>query len=212
MMKSIPENAISLVKHKFIYKSMRLARQIGIDNDACWSRHIGTVITDSDGVILSTGYNGAARGLPHCDSAEYIREYLWPKLNNGEKTKLTSIAYGYDVLHNSFDEFVVPSKLDKCKQCPRKLLGYKSGERNELCYCAHSEQNAIISAKQSLKNAILFNWSPISCVPCAINIIQAGIKEVHFLDEIYDESSLTLYKFANIPIFLHTEEEINGII
>lgn len=215
-MRSIPENIKSSVKEKFIFNSMRMARQIGFDNKACWSRHIGTVITDLDGRTVSTGYNGAARGVPHCDSATYIKEYLWPKLSLSEQTKLIALSIErknitidrWNKLNTAHSECeLVSSSLDGCEKCPRKLLGYGAGERNELCYCAHSEQNAIISARQSLKNCALFNWSPISCVPCTINIIQAGIIEVHFLDEVYDKSSIVLYKFAKIPIFLHNSAD-----
>lgn len=210
-MRSIPERLTPSIKEKFIFNSMRIARQIGLDNKSCWSRHIGTVITDSDGLVVSTGYNGAARGLPHCDSARYIRDYLWPKLNFHEKATLASVVYDSDYIidwdSEEQDGEGVAIRLDGCRECPRRLLGYKSGERNDLCYCAHSEQNSIISAKQSLKGCYLFNWSPLSCVPCTINIIQAGIKEVHFLDEIYDKSSLVLYDFSNIPVFLHDESE-----
>jgi dCMP deaminase len=33
----------------------------------CIRRKVGAVITDTDGVILSTGYNGVPRHFPHCD-------------------------------------------------------------------------------------------------------------------------------------------------
>lgn len=33
----------------------------------CSRRQVGAVIADSRGVVLSTGYNGALSGLPHCD-------------------------------------------------------------------------------------------------------------------------------------------------
>lgn len=32
----------------------------------CGRRAVGCVITDIDGYILSTGYNGTPKGLPHC--------------------------------------------------------------------------------------------------------------------------------------------------
>jgi len=33
----------------------------------CDRKHVGAVIVSKDRTILSTGYNGAPRGLPHCD-------------------------------------------------------------------------------------------------------------------------------------------------
>jgi dCMP deaminase len=35
---------------------------------ACHRRHVGCVLTDSNNQILSTGYNGAARGVKNCES------------------------------------------------------------------------------------------------------------------------------------------------
>ncbi len=32
----------------------------------CQKRSVGCVLTDAKGFVLSTGYNGVARGLPHC--------------------------------------------------------------------------------------------------------------------------------------------------
>lgn len=36
----------------------------------CSRRHVGSVISDSRGVILSSGYNGAISGFPHCGPHE----------------------------------------------------------------------------------------------------------------------------------------------
>ena len=44
---------------------MRIAREAA-GRATCPRRHVGCVLV-RDGAIISTGYNGAARGLPHCD-------------------------------------------------------------------------------------------------------------------------------------------------
>jgi len=41
----------------------------------CLRRHVGAIIV-KDKRILSTGYNGAPRGLPHCDDIGCLREKL----------------------------------------------------------------------------------------------------------------------------------------
>ncbi len=38
----------------------------------CWSRQIGAILT-RDNSILSTGYNGPPRGVPHCEGPECPR-------------------------------------------------------------------------------------------------------------------------------------------
>lgn len=40
----------------------------------CFRRSVGCVLTDSEGVILSTGYNGVAAGRPHCNEEVFIEE------------------------------------------------------------------------------------------------------------------------------------------
>src|SRR4051812_34169703 len=32
----------------------------------CMRREVGAIITDAEGRVLSTGYNGVPRGFPHC--------------------------------------------------------------------------------------------------------------------------------------------------
>ena len=42
----------------------------------------------------------------------------------------------------------------------------------------HSEMNAILSTRESLKGYTLYNWPGQSCDRCAVHVIQAGIKHV----------------------------------
>jgi len=51
----------------------------------CLRNQVGAVIV-KDGQILSTGYNGAPKGLPHCDEVGCIREQLGVK--PGERHEL----------------------------------------------------------------------------------------------------------------------------
>ncbi|MBI2263417.1 dCMP deaminase family protein [Candidatus Berkelbacteria bacterium] len=45
---------------------MAIAKQVA-SRATCDRRHVGAVLVSQDRVILSTGYNGAPRGMPHCD-------------------------------------------------------------------------------------------------------------------------------------------------
>jgi dCMP deaminase len=42
----------------------------------------------------------------------------------------------------------------------------------------HSEMNAILNAKESLEDCVLYNWPGQSCHRCAVHVIQTGIKFV----------------------------------
>jgi dCMP deaminase len=51
---------------------MEIARVVA-SRATCDRKHVGAVIV-RDRTILSTGYNGSIRGLPHCDEAGHLME------------------------------------------------------------------------------------------------------------------------------------------
>ena len=51
---------------------MNIARQVAT-RSTCDRKHVGAVIV-RDKRILSTGYNGSIRGLPHCDEVGHLME------------------------------------------------------------------------------------------------------------------------------------------
>lgn len=51
---------------------MQIAHQVAT-RSTCDRKHIGAVIV-RDRTILSTGYNGSIRGLPHCDDEGHMME------------------------------------------------------------------------------------------------------------------------------------------
>ncbi len=51
---------------------MNIAREVA-SRSTCARKHVGALIA-RDKVILSTGYNGSIRGLPHCDEVGHLME------------------------------------------------------------------------------------------------------------------------------------------
>lgn len=51
---------------------MNIAREVSA-RSTCPRKYVGAVIV-RDKTILSTGYNGSIRGLPHCDEADHMME------------------------------------------------------------------------------------------------------------------------------------------
>ena len=51
---------------------MNIARQVAT-RSTCDRKHVGAVIV-RDRMILSTGYNGSIRGMPHCDDVGHMME------------------------------------------------------------------------------------------------------------------------------------------
>ena len=51
---------------------MNIAKQVAT-RSTCDRKHVGAVIV-KDRTILSTGYNGSIRGMPHCDEVGHMME------------------------------------------------------------------------------------------------------------------------------------------
>jgi len=173
---------------KFIRKYMRLAREVATEGNPCYSRQIGAVIINEDHEILGVGYNGPPAGTPHTDDKEYLEKFFWPQLTDAERKKTnTSTAISFADAYN------------KCGQCPRRLVGAKSGERTSLCSCQHAERNAISRATRSLKGSTIFIWGCSVCIGCAGAIINSRIKRVVYTgEEIYEDGAFWLLNQAGI--------------
>lgn len=136
---------MSPVSNKFVAKYMRLCLHISKDNVPCLSRGVGAVIIDIDrNAIISVGYNGPPKGLPNCDSPEYVENYLLPMLTEQEKERAKTIMGDcWSKYQSEFDDSFTNFICD-AKACPRKTLGYQSGERLELCTCLSYESRVIL--------------------------------------------------------------------
>lgn len=160
---------------------LRLAKEVS-HHSKCMSRQIGAVLV-KDKNIVSTGYNGPATGVAHCSSR--------------------SLEF-YFSIHGE----TKPNKKDLITvvtQCPRKYFGYKSGQGLHLCQAGHAERNALIQAAKhgiATKGASLYCYCGQVCKDCAIEIINAGIKELVFLEgqEDYDNYAKTILKESGITI------------
>lgn len=95
-----------------------------------------------------------------------------------------------------------PSGIAHCESvgCLRQQLGVPSGERHELCRGLHAEQNAIIQAARhgvNIDGATLYcTNSP--CIICSKMLINAGIRQVIYLDGYPDQLSQEMLKEAAI--------------
>jgi len=148
-------------------------------NSKCFSRKIGAILV-RDKSIISTGYNGPPRGIPQCD-------YRW-----GDDESL------------SFWEDKVKEKT--ALVCPRRAIGFKSGEGLDLCLAAHAETNAIVNAARlgiSTNNTTMYMNCPISCKNCLVLIINSGITEIVVTSlDFYDGTSKYIKENSKLIIRL----------
>lgn len=71
---------------------------------------------------------------------------------------------------------------------PNQMPWNREGEDNKYLWVVHSEANAILNARQNLKGGILY-CTLAPCSECTKLIIQAGIKEVYYLDDKYSHTT-----------------------
>lgn len=96
----------------------------------------------------------------------------------------------------------VPPKVDHCtkESCIRTKLNIPSGERQELCYGAHGELNAISTAAENginIKGSTLY-CTTYPCAYCAKAIVRSGIIKVVYKEGYPDE--LTKNILQNIEV------------
>lgn len=105
-----------------------------------------------------------------------------------------------------------PAGMQSCVDrmaCLRNDLGIRSGERHELCYAIHAEQNAIIQAARlgvAIDGATMY-CTHQPCAICAKMIINAGISRLvycipypdSFAQDILETASITVEQIDCVP-------------
>ncbi|MBW1892913.1 MAG: cytidine/deoxycytidylate deaminase family protein [Deltaproteobacteria bacterium] len=97
-----------------------------------------------------------------------------------------------------------PVNITHCSEvgCLREKLNVPSGEKHELCRGIHAEQNAIIQAAfhgVSIKGATLY-CTNLPCFICAKMIINAGIRNIYYVEGYADSMSEDMLKEADIQL------------
>lgn len=203
------------MKDKFIRKFMRLAKQIGEDENPCYTRQIGVVIVDpASNAIRGTGYNGPPPGTPHTDSQVYLRHFFWPQLTQDEietvNKKLNNPHEPSDFTQARNDEILqdLVVQFTGKRVCPQRLVDAKSGQRNELCSCGHAERHGLTNAECCVRGFVMFCWCTVPCIQCSDAIIHAGIRTVHcLLEELYHPQSLWLLESGGVEVIQHSRDE-----
>jgi len=154
-------------------------------NSKCFSRRIGSVLV-CDKSIVSTGYNGPPRGVPPCDIRWKIDPTFADSLHNKQNINIADESY--------------------IGKCPRKFLGYKSGEALDVCPAGHAERNSLINAARNgikTKGTSMYMSCPIPCTPCLVEIINAGVEEIIVTSlKTYDKTAMYLLNQSRINVRL----------
>jgi len=150
----------------------------------CLSRQIGAILV-RDYSIISTGYNGPPRGIPHCGYDRIMEDQV--------------------IYHELQSVIKNTDRITMRDTCPRQLIpNYVSGERMDLCPAKHAEENCISNAARigvMTYGSTLYMNCIIPCAKCFGLLINAGIKEI-VIDQIsyYDKHTKFLRDNSDIKI------------
>ena len=106
---------------------------------------------------------------------------------------------------------ILTTGIKHCEEtgCVRLENHIESGTRHELCRGVHAEQNAVIQAAYfgvSVKDASIYITN-FPCVLCAKILINAGIKEVIYLDDYVDTLSREILEESNVLVRRYVENK-----
>jgi dCMP deaminase len=170
-------------------------------NSKCFSRKIGTVLV-RDKSIISTGYNGPPRGIPHCGIRHHFdqairKEFLDKGVLSYKDFEIFNAQGGKE---NT--EIIYNYQTKDFGQCPRRLLKFKSGEGLEWCVAGHAERNSLINAARNgikTKGTTMYMSCGIPCTPCLVEIINSGVVEIVVTKmSFYDISAEYILKNSNL--------------
>jgi len=149
----------------------------------CLSRKIGAILVQ-DNSIVATGYNGPPRGTPHCGHERIMRDKVLVE-------KLHKVKHRWE-----------PNTLKTT--CPRKILGYESGEGMQWCTAQHAEENVISNAARlgvSTVETTLYINCIMPCKNCFGTLINSGVSEIVIENtKLYDKHTQFLISNSGIRI------------
>lgn len=159
-------------------------------NSACLSRQVGAAITDSEGHVISVGWNDVPKfggglyaadpdGIPNTDNDLRCWNRMGGKCFNDEEKDL--------IAQTLVDELVSSETIEAASKVKAKeaiLSNKKLKSLIEFSRSVHAEMHAIINmgktASGSIGKKIFVTTYP--CHSCARHIVAAGITEVYFIE------------------------------
>jgi deoxycytidylate deaminase/dephospho-CoA kinase len=176
----------------------------------CVKRHVGAVVVDGTGQVVSAGYNENPLGTHPCvEEPEYENQCFRDIIRNAHFQRLSEINAKCPKCAEAirFEE----GPPWKCKACADK------GEKTNLeqyffpdramnwCTAIHAEVWALLAAGERARRGTLFTTT-FPCFQCAEKITQAGITTIVFTEAYPDPYSAERLKLAKIDL-----EQFEGV-
>jgi|26BtaG_2_1085354.scaffolds.fasta_scaffold05368_4 deoxycytidylate deaminase len=170
-------------------------------NSACLSRQVGACLTDSQGNVISVGWND----VPKFGGGVYQYSEDDPIGQNDNRCMNLKGGVCFNDIEKSIiredliKEFIkngIIKDIDKGK-ASKILEDSRIKELIEFSRAVHAEMHAIISAAkksgEGILNGILY-CTTYPCHNCARHIIASGIKEVYFIEPYRKSLAIKLHR------------------
>lgn len=169
----------------------------------CIRKQVGCVLVDELGQTLSTGYNGVARGLPHCNEKALFKIEVecatceYSQKHHGGSCG-ASACPGWHPSKKLVPKDAIREIGRRVSYHPHKCAGacHDSGQGLEICEAIHAEQNALLQCADVQKiHTVYVTVSP--CRHCMKLIMNTSAKRVVFLSS-YSQDAKDLAEKAGI--------------
>lgn len=176
----------------------------------CIKRHVGAVIADPTGQVVSAGYNENPLGTNPCvEEPEYNNQCFRDIIRNKHFKSLSEKNARCPVCGK-------PIKFEqgppwRCTECAKK--GLKTNLESfffpdralNWCTAVHAEVWAILAAGERARSGVLYTTT-LPCAQCAEKIVQAGILKVVFTDPYPDAYGVERLKLGAVEL-----EQFEGV-
>lgn len=171
----------------------------------CSRLQVGAVI-HREGRILTLGYNGAPSGLPHCIHEEWVCDSKNPQPMS------PGMIEALERINSSLDGPTEVSDGDRIYWDGKSITMKPSGQPGGGPPCTqaeHAERNAIAFAARwgvALEGAeLVVTHQP--CKPCAMSIVNTGIKKVLYVEKYRLSDGVDLLNSAGVEVVRFIAED-----
>jgi len=160
---------------------MRLSRDewalklalITAQRSTCCRRAVGCVLLDGRGHVLSTGCNGVAAGLPHCNESSVVG------------VDFVDLGNGVSIPRRTEQSF--PNACEGATAA--------SGTNLDGCQAIHAEQNALLQCRDTyLIHTAYVTVSP--CITCCKLLLNTSCQRIVYVEEYAHSAAKDLWAKA----------------
>lgn len=165
---------------------------------ACLKRHVGAAIVDTNGLIISVGYNENPISVRSCKVENYCYkdEEMHKALASRANVKCPLCGTAHGQLESPW----------KCLNCGENLKLYFFPSRNmELCTAIHAEERAIRSLGGRSADDCTIYTTTFPCFQCSRYIVDARIKRVVYVEPYPVAQAIDFLRKNNVTL-----EPFNG--